>query len=216
MNPQKKFHDHLFDLLQDVEYVQLNVATLSNQEEYDFLINKERLMATVEQFKNIPTISSLQLSTSFRESLAAFSLQDGKEIIVHFVHKLMHKALSLINEEEMLTRRVCNAKGVYVPSVEHHFTYVVLKNLLDQRGLTKREFDYFNEFHILIQEDLLEYFNNTYGTTFASLYELSDYDAEQRQRVLKRLKTAPANRFLKTINMRWSSLLGYMKQARII
>ena len=47
-----------------------------------------------------------------------------------------------------------------VPSIEHLFEYTILKNFLNNQSLTKEEFEYFEDFHVLVKEDLLEYFQH--------------------------------------------------------
>ena len=112
--------------------------------------------------------------------------------------------------------KVKNTDEVYIPCVEHIFERGILKNFLEGKGIGRSAFQYFSEFHILVQEDLLDYFNMKYGTSFSNIYQLTDFDENQRSHMIKKLKTVSTNRFIKKVNYRWHNFLGVMKQARIL
>ena len=170
----------------------------------------------MEELQSFVDLSNIQVFTTFRISKALIELKDGTKVVIEFVHKLVHKSLAYLDEEDILNRRVITQDGISVPAIEHLFEYTILKNFLNNQSLTKAEFEYFEDFHVLVKEDLLEYFNMKYGTSFLNFYQLTDYDPKQRQYIVKNLKTAPTNKFLKKVNVRWHYFLGYMKQARII
>ncbi len=216
MSKQTTIQEQLTELLQDAEYVQLSLDTKEGPNEMAYLIRSDKLRELANHLPQLPGLKHIQLSASFLESQASIMLENGKALVIRFVHKMMFKTLRLLQEEEVLRSRVKNERGVYIPSVENHFSYLLLSRLLNRSGLSKREFDYFSDFHVLVQEDLLEYFNARYGTTYSSFYQLTDYSEDQRQSVIRYLKRSPANRFFDKVNIRWHSFLGYVRQARII
>ncbi len=218
---RNNFHEYFINLLQQKVYALLNIlpqgiVNSKGDLKYQILLRKEDLKKIVEELQKYSEVSNIQVFTTFRISKALLELKDNTNVIIEFVHKLVHKSLAYLDEEDILQRRLKKDNGLCVPSLEHLFEYTILKNYLDNQSLTKEEFEFFEEFHVLIKEDLLEYFNLKYGTTFSSFYQLTDYDPKQRQNIIKNLKTAPTNGFLKTINVRWHYFMGYMKQARII
>ena len=218
---RNNFHEYFINLLKQKVYILLNIlpqdiANASGELNYHILVGKEDLKKIVEELQSYSELSNIQVFTTFRISKALLELKDNTKVVIEFVHKLVHKSLAYLDEMELLEKRIMRDNGMCVPSLEHLFEYTILKNYLDNQSLTKEEFEFFEDFHVLIKEDLLEYFNMKYGTTFSNFYQLTDYDPKQRQSIVKNLKTAPTNGFLKTINVRWHYFMGYMKQARII
>ncbi|MFT5169303.1 MAG: hypothetical protein ACI8P3_004552, partial [Saprospiraceae bacterium] len=132
------------------------------------------------------------------------------------VHKFTYKSLIYLDEKEVMAKRVKELDCFYIPRVEHLFEHWILKSFLELKGIGRPAFQYFNEFHILVQEDLLDYFNMKYGTSFSNIYQLTDFDETQRAQMIKNLNNAPTNNFLKKVNIRWHNFLGVMRQARII
>ena len=218
---RNNFHDCLIDLLKQKVYVLLNIlpgeiTTSKNELVYQILLKKEDLGSLVEDLQNYAELSNIQVFTTFHISKAIIELKDSTKIVIEFVHKLVHKSLAYLDEEDLLGHSVSKDKKLNTPSIEHLFEYTILKNFLNNQSLTKKEFEHFEDFHVLVKEDLLEYFNMKYGTTFSNFYQLTDYDPKQRQFIVKNLKTAPTNKFMKKVNVRWHYFMGYMKQARII
>ncbi len=221
MNVRKNFHEYFISLLKQKVYVLLNIlpediASSKRDLVYQILLRKEDLGTIVEDLQKYAELSNIQVFTTFRVSKAFLEFPNNLKVEIEFVHKLVHKSLAYLDEEELLGRRVIAENGLSIPSIEHIFEYTILKNFLTNQSLTKEEFEYFEDFHVLVKEDLLEYFNMKYGTNFSNFYQLTDYDSAQRQNIVKNLKTAPTNRFLRKVNVRWHYFLGYMKQARII
>lgn len=221
MIEHNNFHEFFKNLLTEKVYALLsvmpeNLINSSDELVYQILLRKEDLEEIVKKIQQYGELANIQVFTTFRVSKAFLELKDNSKIHIEFVHKLVHKSLVYFDEEELLKRRELKPNGWTIPVIEHSFEYTILKNFLNNKSLTKQEFEYFEDFHVLVKEDLLEYFNMKYGTTFSSLYQLTDYDPIQRQRIVKNLETAPTNGFLKKINVRWHYFMGYMKQARII
>jgi hypothetical protein len=218
---RNNFHEYLINLLKQKVYVLLNILPkdISNPKAtlvYQVLLKKEDLGGIVEGLQKYAELANIQVFTTFRISKALIEFKDNTKVVIEFVHKLVHKSLAYLDEENILKHRVRRDNGLNIPSLEDLFEYTILKNFLNNQSLTKEEFEYFEDFHVLVKEDLLEYFNMKYGTTFSNFYQLTDYNPKQRQNIVKNLKTAPTNGFLKKVNVRWHYFMGYMKQARII
>lgn len=215
------FHEYFINLLKGKEYVLLNIlpveiAKSKSELTYQILLSRENLVNVVEEMQKYPELANIKVFTTFRISKAVLELKDNTKILIEFVHKFVHKSLAYLDEEDLLKRRVVTDNRLSTPTIEHQFEYTILKNFLNNQALSKAEFEYFDDFHVLVKEDLLEYFNMKYGTTFSNFYQLTDFNQKQRQNIVNNLKTAPKNNFMKKVNVRWHYFLGYMKQARII
>jgi len=212
-----KFHEALLQHLSATKYVLLNpIPITEHTSNVDVLFKNEELNSFIEHLKQLPDLKNITMSSSFKLSRAILKFKDNSELIINFVHRFVHNSITYLDEMEVMTCRVKNSDEVYIPCVEHIFERGILKNFLEGKGIGRSAFQYFSEFHILVQEDLLDYFNMKYGTSFSNIYQLTDFDESQRNQMVKKLKTIPTNRFIKKVNYRWHNFLGVMKQTRII
>jgi hypothetical protein len=215
MKTNSNFQETLLDCLASTNYVLLNPASIRSTT-FDILFNKEELQPMLDSMNEMADLANISVSSSFKSSKVILKFQDDSEMVVNFVYKFTHKSLIYLDEKEVMNKRVKELEGFYIPCVEHLFEHWVLKSFLELKGIGKLAFNYFNEFHILVQEDLLDYFNIKYGTSFSNLYQLTDFDEIQRIQIISKLKNTPSNQFLKKANVRWHNFLGVMRQARII
>jgi hypothetical protein len=126
----------------------------------------------------------------------------GTQVKVQCVHRLLHKSLCILDEDEVNVKRVRHAEGFYIPSIEHLFEYVVLQSWIEYKGISDRFVRFFEELHVLVQEDLLDYFNQKYKTHFLSIDDLSEFKISQRGMIIKSLERNPANGFMQNVRMR--------------
>ncbi len=214
---QLKNQEILFDHLKSFRYVLLNpISTIESSTEFDILFHAEEVKLLIEQLKYRPDIINVALVNSFHLSQVLLKFEDNRKMVVNFWHQFTYKSLTYLDEKNVMTKRVKASNGCYIPCVEHLFEYWVLKSFLESKGINKSTFQYFNEFHILVQEDLLDYFNIKHGTSFSSIYQLTDFDDTQRVKILKDLKKISSNQFMKKVNISWHNFLSAMRQARII
>lgn len=201
---KKYFQSFNYCLLYPIPYSE-DVDTL------DILIQSKDVQALIRQLKMNTEISSIQVSNGFQVSKVVLEPNKDEVLTLNFVHRFVHQSLTFLDIEKVLEKRVMYSDAWYIPSVEHIFEYKILDSYLNRKGIGKASFQYFNEFHILVQEDLIEYFNDKFGTSFTNLYQLTDFDDRQRLKMIDVLKQAPANRFLKHINIRWNNFLGSIR-----
>lgn len=213
-----KFREILLQQLRSSDYVLLNpMLSFTEQTKcIDILYQEEDMKVLIRRIKQSADLNSITLASSFKSSKAVLKLKDNAELIINFVHKFAYQSLVYLDEKEVMSKRVKEQNGIYIPRIEHIFEHRILKSFLELKGIGKTAFQYFSELHILVQEDMLEYFNMKYGTSFSSMYQLTDFDEMQRIQMIKHLKSTPHNRFIKKVNVRWHSFLGSMRQARII
>lgn len=126
----------------------------------------------------------------------------GEQLQVHCIHRVLYRSLCLMDEVEINSSRVRHRSGIYMPSIAHLFEYAVLQCWMRRHGLTDRYIQFFEELHVLVQEDLLDYFNQKYGTSFMSLYELSEFQTLQYEMMLSVLKRDPTNGFMQNVRVK--------------
>jgi hypothetical protein len=221
MANRRRFTTLLFEQLNNYKYVLFNYdLLLSGKEKEDvaleFLIQQSDLNPLLNQMKQDEEVLHIKLSSNIRFSIASINFKDQTSLRLLFIHKLMYKTLSYLDANEVLEKRALTSEGCFIPCLEHQFEHSVLHAFLNNQGMRDKHLRYFNEFDVLIQEDLLEFFNEKYNTQFPSLFSLTDFDAAERARIVSRLKVLPFNRFLRKVNVRWHNFVGVMKQARMI
>ncbi len=192
-------------------------AHLSQHSLYDLLIRPEDIEYLLRQLSTNEKVRGVSLSSSFGYSQALINLDGGDLLQINFTHRFIYKSLVYLDPEEVLTRKTFNpTKGCFQPSIEHLFEFAILKHYLRFQGWNERMIAFFDDFHVLIKEDLIDFFNHKYQTSFRSLDDIADFDKRDRGAIINRLKNLPTNEFLKTINVRWHNFMGIVRQAKII
>ncbi len=196
------FTQGLAGLLTGVEHVFLNgelwpYKYFEENRNVEILLKKRDLSQALASFKDSKLIQKFECSTGYRASIAELQLNNDVRLGIEFWHKLSFNALIFQDETRLFKKKVRQANGLFVPSIEHHFEYVVLKNFLMGEGISDTQYQYFKDFHILVKEDLLEFFNLKYQTTFRSLYDMTEYSDIQQVAIKKSLKPLPINQFLR-------------------
>ena len=221
MADRKLFNKQLFELLLDFKYVLFNYDLLlarrvKEDMSLEFLLDKRDVSSLLNQLKQLDTVLHIKLSSNFRFSNVVIQFKDETSLRMLIIHKLMYKTLTYLDEVQVLEKRVLTSEGYFVPCMEHQFEESVLHAYLNHTGLKEKHFRYFNDFHVLVQEDLLEFINKKYGTCFHSLFSITDFRPTEREKITECLKTFPFNRFMKKVNVRWHNFVGVMRQARMI
>jgi len=215
------FNNRLFELLNEYDYVLFNYDVndfrkVRGELTFEFLLRRDDVSGLLIGLKQVASIRNIKVSSNFRFSQVLVMFNDDTSLRMVFLHKFMHKTLTYMDEEAVLERRVLAESGYYLPCIEHQFENVVLHDYLNNGGLKEKYYNYFKEFHVMIQEDLLEFFNKKYGTEFQTVYSLTDFKESERTQIEKHLKALPLNRFVKKVNIRWHNFIGSMRQARMI
>ena len=221
MADRKQFTEKLFELLRDFKYVLFNYDLLLARKakedmSLEFLLDKNEVSPLLNKLKQLDTVLHIKLSSNFRFSNVVIQFKDETSSRMLIIHKLMYKTLTYMDEGEILDKRALTSEGLFVPCLEHQFEESILHAYLNHTGLKEKHYRYFNDFHILVQEDLLEFLNNKYGTNFSSLFSLTDFRPAEREKMTECLKSFSFNRFMRKVNVRWHNFVGVMRQARMI
>ncbi len=215
MNPRNTIKRRIFNFLYLSDYVLLDYQLCLTEEPSEFLLAKTGLDALIQELKSYPELSHIRMSSNANFSKIILELKEESPLELVIYHRLVHKSLSYLTAEMLLFKRRVVEK-LQLPALEHLLEFVTLKQFMQDKGMEERHFRYFDEFHILVQEGLLDYFNNKYGTHFSTLFELTNFSETAKQTMLKNLKALPGNRFPQNINIRWSNFVGSLRQARVV
>lgn len=208
----------LSKVLDPVEYVLMSGDIGQEQ----FLINRNRLEILVFR-RDLPriieglkahSVNEFQLVKGYRASQMQLSWR-ALTFEIEWLHKLTSKSLILLDEKMVMDKRIFCVDRLTVPSIEHLFDHLVVNSILNRRGISDPTYRYFSDFHVVLQEDLVEYFNENYGTKFTAMHQLTNFEEENRLLVLKTLKARPANQLLRNLDLRWSHFFGNLRQAKI-
>ena len=221
MTYRKLFTEKLLELLSEYKYALFNYdLSLGRKEKeelgLEFLMAKKDITPLLNQLKNVDAVQHIKLSSNVRFSKVVVQFVNQTSLRMLFIHKLMYKTLTYMDERAILDKRVLTRKGCYVPCIEHQFEEAILHAYMNHSGMKDKHYRYFNDFHVLVREDLLEYFNTKYETQFPTLFSLTDYQEPEREKMVEKLKSFPFNRFMRKMNVRWHNFMGVMRQARMI
>ncbi len=221
MATRKLFNEKLFSTLSRYDYVLFNYdindfRKLKEDITYEFMLKRDDVSDLLIHLKQVASIRNIKVSSNFRFSSVLIMFEDNSTLRMLFLHKFMYKTLTYMDEEEVLAKKVLSGSSHYLPCIEHQFENAVLHDYLNNGGLKEKYYRYFKDFHVMVQEDLLEFFNKKYGTQFPTLYSMTDFRESERAQIEKHLKALPLNRFVKKVNIRWHNFIGSMRQARMI
>ena len=208
----------LINLLGNFEYTILDfpLIVFGRKLSTKVLLAKTDLHILIDKIKQLPGIESIQLSSNNNNARVNIALQNRTALIVDVFHEFKHNRLGYLSPEEVMQVKREIKEGVFLPSYEHQLEFAVLGSFLAGRGLEDGYFKYFNEMHFLIQDDLLDNFNRKFNTNFSNLYSLTIFSENQKQNMIKVLKTMPYNSLFNQINVRWHNFLGVLRQAKLV
>ncbi len=210
------YEEQLLPLISNNSVV-LGLPTDTNSvDQLDILVENSEVNALLLKVKQLKDLANVSYVSSFISSKMTLNFKDNTSLIMNLVHKFAHNSITYLDEEKVFQKKVKYNKRFFIPCVEHIFEYQVLKSYLSSTGISAAVYQYFKEFHFLMQDDLIDYFNLKFGTTFSTIHQLTDCDATQREQILKVLKEEPENQFLKKVNVQWHNFLGSIRQARIV
>jgi len=220
MSNKSDFKAYLISRLNQFEYLVFNQIKKTNPTYFfpDIILRKQDLNPLFQDLKRFPQVEHIRLSTKAWFSKAEVKFNDNASINLFFKHAIVEKGFSYLSLDEILIRRYKSDDNTYQPSIEFSLEHAIIKSHLDNagKGLSEKELKYFSDFHVLLQEDILEYFNQKYATSFSTLDDLSDFDLKNRSLIVKKLKSMPTNQFIGKMNTQWYNFLGSVRQARII
>jgi len=183
----------------------------------DILLNAGSVKPALNKMKELTVVKDICLTSHFSLSKALIRFNSGESLLLNFIHQFVYKTLYYLNTEEVLKKSIGSMAGNYTqPSIEHAFEFSVLTSYLNGRGWSEDHYRYFDDFHFLVKEDLMDFFNKKYHTCFRELDDIMDFSEEQRERMLNSLRRFPANAFLGTINIRWNNLIHSGSRASML
>ena len=121
---------------------------------------------------------------------------------------MIESDLVFLPSKEVFANRILTKNKWYRSSFEHLLEYALLKNMLQSKGMDDYQYNFFKEFHYLLQEDLLDYINYKYQTNFMTLYSLTYFDEREYNTIVNKLASFPENQVKKTFSPRWRRYWG--------
>jgi len=220
MVENNEFKIQLFNTLQPYEYALITDIPLSKYLSstgtvYDIVIAKSQHAEVVDLVKRLKGVKSNSLSVGNGGSYVNLQMEDGELIIVNLIVKLLsHDKLVLMDEEVILSRRLLSHEGMFVLSIEDQFELATLKSFLNKQGWSDKTVAYFEEFHFLIKEDLVEGFNLKYNTSFGDIYAFTTFDSAVRELIWDKIKARQGKQSPAMKTKKWNNFLVAIRQPR--
>lgn len=198
----------IFNYNQGMESFSEDIASCDILLPYEYV---EPLLQSIRKEQNLERIN---LYRKFSHSRAELRFSEGIAFQINFIHRFLFKTLAYLRPEEVFNKRVCNIElGFNQVSLEHSFEYSILSCYLNKEGWNENYYQYFEEFHVLIKEDLLEYFNRKYQSGFRSFEDLLDFSVRKEEKIINSLRGLPYNAFLETMTVRVNNFFGFRSRA---
>lgn len=180
------------------------------------LLSKINVNDVIQRLSGSDYIYSIRINEKKANTKLEINTIDDRKIKIEFIHEFLEKTLCYMDKNEIFETRVRDEEGVFVPVQSKLLAYALLRNFLNNRGISEEQFDYFDSLDFRKKVDLIESFNEQYNTNFPSVYLLSCFDEAEKREMIKAVKVLPNNRLMNQVNVKMHNFFGYMKQARII
>ena len=206
MNLRLKFTKHLFDTLNQYDYVLLkfienSVYDVAESSDLDILINQKNLQVILSKLRAFKGITNWKESRKTSMIQLFIYFEDGKFLQVDLLYKFIRTNLIYLNKENIIKHRVKTTQDIYTYSNKHLFEHVILFSFLNFAGLPKKYINYFRLKTYAEQQQLLNEFNTKYDTTITEIKDLQKFDKEIRSKVYQKCLLLDENkRFSKLKN----------------
>lgn len=212
VNMRTDFINELFSWLSGRDYLWLKAtldspADTSEFSDIDLFIKKDILLDVLLFISKQPNISDLEITSQHEVVFLHLVFTDNSTLKVDLLTSLMRKQWNYLTEDYLFTNRTyVNGIATYNPAVllEH----VMLFNYLNHSGMPLKYQTFFGDMTMQEQMRLVAFFNQKYGTYFASISDMGRFRQVARGRIISHLKATPANNF----GQRLLNGLGYIKQ----
>ncbi len=214
MSRRLSFLRTFFDYIQQYDYVLFDYSTAEKsfytfyQRPIYILMSKKDLDLLILKSKSYPHQLDLNIDASAWETKITIEFDDKTALEVCFLHKLIESDLVFLPAKEVFANRIFTKNKWYRASYEHLIEYALLKNILNSGGMEEYQYNFFKEFHYLLQEDLLDYINSKYQTGFVTLYNLTYFDEREYNKIVHKLSSCSENQRMKSFSPVWIKYWG--------
>ncbi|MCF8245180.1 MAG: hypothetical protein K9J37_12380 [Saprospiraceae bacterium] len=207
-----KFIDALFSWLQGQDYLWLKAiidcpADTRKDSDIDLFIKKENLLAVVLFISKQPSIADIKMTSQRGVIYLNLVFTDGITLKLDLLTQLVRKQWEYLTADYLFANRIWK-NGFATYKTEVLLEHVLLFNYLNHSGLPSKYVAYFGEMTRQEQVRLIGFFNQKYGTDFASFLDMANFRQAARANIIQHLKATPENNFEKKL----LNGLGYIKQ----
>lgn len=219
MNLRLKFTKHLFDTLNQFDYALLkfienSVYDVAESSDLDILINKKNLSSILMELKNFEGIENWKESRKTSMIQLFIYFEDGKFLQVDFLYKFIRTNLVYLNKEEILAGKIKTSQGIFTTADRHLFEHVILFNFLNFAGLPKKYINYFRLKNFSEQKQLIQAFNQKYGTEIREIKELQDFDPIIRSKIYEKSLHLSENKGLEKLKNNANYVMDKLQSSR--
>jgi len=158
-----------------------------------------------------PKTRQVRIADGFMRKSVDLEFSDGSEVKFFLIQNIFRKGLKSIAPEEFIRDSGINEYGMLVPSVSHHFEYVLLKYQFAGIEFPDRYQKYFSAMDPAVRTSIFRYLQAKYHFIFNTIEDLYKPKATARLKIMIGLRSRKENTllqmFFRTVAYFWFMFL---------
>ncbi|MDQ3050878.1 MAG: hypothetical protein M3Q95_08345 [Bacteroidota bacterium] len=145
---------------------------LANISAIEILVDKKSTEAFIAYCKTHPLTKELTVSPQYRKTNILVEFLDGSELNFRLITNMVRKTMLCLKVNEIRKAANVNEFGMLVPSIEHHFEYMILKNQFGKDNLPDRYKNFFGTYDPASRAVIFKYLQSRFNLVFNTLEDL--------------------------------------------
>ncbi len=212
----KPFYEHLIGILANYEQVVFAYhlpSQVFRTNKLTVLVRIKDLSDLIDELRKIQGLSGIKVSAKQNGKEIVLQLQNDEIFTLFLQVSFKINGVNYLDIEDVFQSRRFTNYGFATAKEEHLLEFGLLSAYLNRKPVPEEALRYFEEMHILIQEDLLDYVSDKYDADFSAFSEMGDFEITHYHTIVKRLKAMPMNSFFRRVNIRWNPFWRTAKKA---
>ena len=210
------FITSLFESLKNEAYVLLkwlgeDLSNLPEGSDLDILVEAETAKKIAIFIETYDLVSKSVKAVRAGTIHYFLYFQNGDFLQIDLLFQLVRKQWTYLDRKELFDKAI-EVKGIKTCPPALVFNHVLLFNFLNYSGLPQKYFQYFSTWTLPQQTQLLQQFNQRYGTNFQNLLATLDFDKKERRLIANTLSSQINNTYTQKLQNGFKYLRSVGKQ----
>lgn len=145
---------------------------LANISAIEMLADKKSTQAFLDYAKTHPLTKGLTVTPHYRKTNVLVEFWDGSELNFRLMRNMVRKTLLCLQVDEIKKYASINEYGMFVPSIEHQFEYMILKSQFGKDNLPDRYVNFFATYDSATRAVIFKYLQTRFDLVFNTLEDL--------------------------------------------
>jgi len=215
---KNNFIQSLFQLLKLEPYsllkwLRADLANLSDESDLDILVKPTMVNKIVNFMNSNEAIQKVEEEQRVGVNHYYLYFKNGDFLQIDLLFKFIRKDVVYLSTTEVFANTI-EVKGIKTYNNSTLFEHVLLFNILNNNGISKKYISYFKGLASNKQLSILANFNYKYGTSFTDITDTSQFSKTEQAIVQKYLRSLAENSLLNKIRLKSDYLKGIYRQLR--